>query len=66
MYVGSQRFSLSQSQVEVMPLQPAVNKNMSSFVLLEYDCDRRHGRSIPVAWNLIWFILSFSYCYVDL
>ena len=64
MYVGSQRFSLSQSQVEVMPLQPAVSKNMSSLVLLEYDCDR-HGRS-RVAWNLIWFTLSFSYCYVDL
>lgn len=22
------------------PLQPAVNKNMNSLVLLEYDCDR--------------------------
>lgn len=40
MYVGSQRFSLSQSQVEVTPLQLAVSKNVSSLVLLEYDCDR--------------------------
>lgn len=63
MYVCSQRFSLSQSQMEVRCHCNLLWIRACIFlVLLKFDCPESWGSR--VAWNLIWFILLFSYYYV--
>lgn len=60
MYVCSQRFFQSQSQIEVRCHHTPLNKRMDCLAAQEFDCDKGMGNG--VAWVSIWFIsLLFSY-----